>query len=78
MVGTGLDCDVRVRDEYVSLYHCVVTQLDSGEFMVTDLGSMNGTWIRHSSGRQVRVRGPMKIQAGQTLVVGRSEIPWGK
>lgn len=76
IVGRDPTCDVVVADEFVSPRHCEVRRLSVGIFVVRDLGSVNGTWIRHE-GRETRVRFEwVEFVPGMTLVVGRSLIPW--
>lgn len=84
VVGTGEDCGVRVEDEYASTRHCEVARLDDGTYAVRDLGSLNGTHIgtvvENAVGEvrmvKSRIHDWTAIRPGQTLVVGRSEIPW--
>lgn len=81
--GQGADCDVRVQDEYVSTRHCKVTLRMDGVVTVEDLGSVNGTWIRHAGKSAssplnlgLRVYGPTPIQPGWIIRIGRTDIPW--
>ena len=81
VVGTAEACAVRVRDPFASLVHCRVDRLTDGRFVVTDLGSMNGTRIRHGDsvrGLTTQLTGGLAftIKPGDTLIVGRGEIPW--
>ena len=83
-IGTAEDCDVRVNDEYVSGKHCEVALTDRG-YVVRDLGSTNGTYILstvmdlvgESKTARTKVYGWTPIREGQTLMVGRSSIPFG-
>lgn len=68
--------EVVVADEYASPVHCEVVRTPAGLFYVRDAGSTNGTYIRDPVVGRMKVVGWMMIVPGQTLVVGRSEIPW--
>jgi pSer/pThr/pTyr-binding forkhead associated (FHA) protein len=71
--GSAADCDVRILDdEYVSGRHAQVTLRAFAE----DLGSTNGTRIKRANGIVVPVRGPVPLQPGDTLVIGRTLVPW--
>lgn len=79
MVGRGEGCDVKVSDDYVSEYHCVVACTSNGRFLVKDLGSFNGTFIKTGTHDVIRVHGVTwtEIKPGMTLVLSsRSVIPW--
>lgn len=69
--GTAADCDVRVDDPYVSKHHCRVTEDESGEVWIEDLGSMNGTFVDG-----VRVHDKRRIQPGCLVRIGRQNIPY--
>ena len=73
VVGSAQSCAVRVADEYVSAVHCRVDRLSDGTYIVTDLGSTNGTWINLT-----QVTSPTRIRPGDTLRVGHSDIPWAR
>lgn len=86
IVGRAATCDVRVEDEYASPRHCEVALLRNGTFAVRDLGSTNGTRIRHyvknvvgqERGVDVKVMDWTLISPGEALVVGRSVIAWDR
>lgn len=81
-VGTDRSCDVRVSgDQYVSAYHCRVDLLADGTYTVTDLGATNAARIRRGTGTAaftIVVRRDTPILPGDTLIIGRSEIPRGR
>jgi two-component system, NtrC family, response regulator GlrR len=45
VVGSTPDCDLVVKDPYVSRRHCALTLTDKG-VLVRDLGSRNGIWVQ--------------------------------
>ena len=81
VIGTGEDCDVRVRDApYVSARHARVWTDDDGVVWVEDLGSTNGTWIQRA-GRPGAALELVYVKArfnkGDTLWLSqRTPIPW--
>jgi pSer/pThr/pTyr-binding forkhead associated (FHA) protein len=78
IVGQSEKCNIRITtDEYVSGQHCKLFQFSNGDVFVEDLGSTNGTQIIQGNGLgKLRVTSPMRIFPGDTLVVGRTHIPW--
>ena len=79
IVGTAASCSVRVdptQDPYVSVTHCRVDLLEDGRYVVTDLGSTNGTHINNT---RIRSGVPTQIKPGDTLVLSsRTRIPWAR
>lgn len=79
--GTAPDCEVRVTDDYVSRYHCLVELHGDGHVTITDLGSVNGTWVRSADERPVhgygaRVWDTMRITPPCIIRIGHTDIPW--
>jgi transcriptional regulator of aromatic amino acid metabolism len=66
-VGTAPDADLVLADDRVSARH-VSVRVDGSRFVVTDLGSTNGTWFEGSRITSVTV------PAGTTLLVGRTAL----
>lgn len=44
ILGTAADCDIVITDPYLSAKHCTIRH-ENGNFQVTDLDSMNGTFV---------------------------------
>jgi hypothetical protein len=66
-------------NEYVSTVHCRVILTDDGRILVEDLGSVNGTYVRSETGELFQVQrrlGAHQMVPGDTLIVGRLELPW--
>jgi pSer/pThr/pTyr-binding forkhead associated (FHA) protein len=61
---------LRLNDERVSRFHAKV-QFDSGDVIITDLDSTNGTRV---NGSQVQIR---RLQPGDQIAMGRSVILFG-
>jgi len=45
VIGRRSDCDIVIANPNVSAHHCRLDRSDEGQWLVTDLGSTNGTWI---------------------------------
>lgn len=77
LIGTAGDCRFRITDDpYVSTHHVAVWQnVETGEVWATDLGSTNGTTLVRA-GQRVPLTSSVRIYPGDTLVVGRTVIPW--
>ena len=67
IVGRSADCDVTLADQSVSRRHCAV-EAAGGALAVTDLGSVNGTFV---NGRAV---GTSRLAPGDLLRVGTVEL----
>lgn len=68
-IGRGPGNDVRVEDAKVSRRHAVLRREADGAYVLTDLGSMNGTYL---NGRRVLV--PERLRDGDRIQVGAETI----
>lgn len=75
VVGTAASCDIRVTDEYASARHAVIVR-DAGRVWIADLGSTNGTRVVTADRQGVKVIGSHELHPGDTVIVGRTRIPW--
>src|SRR5215471_17874125 len=66
-IGAREDNELVLHDETVSRYHCKIVQ-EAQSYMVTDLGSTNGTFVN-----RVRVR-EAYLKPGCTLGLGQTEL----
>jgi len=86
VIGTAVECDLRVVDETVGARHCRVVRHDDATLWVADLGSLYGTWLSSAMlasvasmfGLRVRMHDDLRVRGtaerwlpGQTLWVGR-------
>jgi pSer/pThr/pTyr-binding forkhead associated (FHA) protein len=55
MVGRHPRCDVHLASLRVSRRHCIIA-VESGEVVVRDLGSTNGTWVNGRRVASARIR----------------------
>lgn len=51
VIGTGLDCDIKVDDQFMSSKHCEV-RFEAGSFKLFDLGSTNGIVVNDKKVRE--------------------------
>jgi pSer/pThr/pTyr-binding forkhead associated (FHA) protein len=75
--GTNRFVDIPFPDPYVSPVHCAVWREEDGTHWIRDLMSTNGTWISRD-GITWRVREPAPIMPGDTVIIGRTSIPWSR
>ena len=69
VLGRGREVDVRIVDEGISRRHCVVRQVPTGDVMIEDINSSNGTF---ANGRRIRthlLKDGDKIQIGSTTIL---------
>ena len=64
-IGRELACDMTLADETVSRWHATLERGPAGDWLLADLGSMNGTRLNGW-----RVRGPMPVRAGDLVSFG--------
>lgn len=59
----------------VSSFHAEITLLDSGEFLLEDKGSTNGTFV---SGVRIAPNQPQKISYGQKISFHNEDLDWSR
>jgi pSer/pThr/pTyr-binding forkhead associated (FHA) protein len=64
VIGRGGDCDIRTQDLLVSRHHARISS-DGTSFLVTDLGSNNGTFVNNK-----RLEAAQTLQDGDILRIG--------
>lgn len=65
-IGRAENNDIRLRDGASSTYHAVLKQTDSGDFLLTDLDSTNGTKVNGARVQQQMLRHGDQIHFGDT------------
>ncbi len=63
IVGSGMDCDIQLQEEFVSSRHASF-HYEKGKYYVTDLDSANGTFVNR---RRITKKG---LQDGDTIKIG--------
>ena len=69
-IGRGLDNDIILSDPHVCAHHAVIEENDSGELVLKDLGSLNGTF---TSKHQPIAEG-CNVESGDEFIVGKTHI----
>jgi hypothetical protein len=73
-VGRVANNDVVVRDVSVSRFHAFLKRAESGEYLIQDAGSTNGTSV---NGRPVPARGngpPLALRPGDDVRLGQVDL----
>lgn len=76
-IGSSPSCDIVVNNEYVSSHHADITLLDSGEIMIEDKGSRNGTYIGVKKQR-IEPGKEYAIHRGDRVMLGNEPLDWSK
>ncbi len=72
-LGRELDNDISLSTGGVSRYHAVLQRTDKGIWMVSDVGSTNGTKI---NGKQIDL--PTQLEEGDVISLGDQNIRFGE
>jgi hypothetical protein len=68
LIGASKECDVQLRDEFVSGRHAELFLAEDGLWTIRDLNSRNGILVEGKKVPEARLRG------GETIRIGRSDI----
>lgn len=68
-IGRSADCALILDDDYASGDHASLARRANGDWVVTDLGSTNGTFVN-----EVRVVSPTVVTASDSLRIGRTQM----
>ena len=68
VIGRGADCNLPIRDRYLSRRHAEIVQ-DRGEWVLRDCGSANGTYLNGS-----RVQVDTTLRPGDRIVIGDTSL----
>src|SRR6056297_2478518 len=67
-VGRSAHTDLQLKDVIVSREHAVITRLQSGDYVLEDLHSRNGTYVNGKEIEQTTLR------KGDSIKIGRCEF----
>lgn len=70
-IGRSGSCGIWVDDDSVSRLHAAIGIRDSGEVVISDLGSANGTWV---NSQVVNTGEARKVAAGDRIRIGDVEL----
>ena len=68
-IGRSAGCALVLDDDYVSTDHASLVRMPKGEWVLTDLGSTNGTFVN-----EVRVVSPTVVTPSDSLRIGRTQM----
>lgn len=68
-IGRSAGCALVLGDDYVSSDHASLVRTPKGEWVLTDLGSTNGTFVN-----EVRVVTPTVVTPSDSLRIGRTQM----
>ena len=76
VLGRGSEAGIRIDDHGVSRRHARVIRKPDGACQVTDLGSTNGTTVKHPLGNRERMRrgGSLAVVPGTRVDIGDGNI----
>jgi hypothetical protein len=64
LIGRSRECDVRVREPFVSRQHLRVS-FDGGRWWLKDLETMSGSYVEGKAIREFPLRGAVEVQLGE-------------
>jgi len=68
-IGRGADNAVCINDEKISTKHADLTITPEGQYILTDLGSSNGTFVNGQRITQCGLNGGDQIMMGDTTII---------
>ncbi|MEB3310496.1 MAG: adenylate/guanylate cyclase domain-containing protein [Snowella sp.] len=68
-IGRNKENDIVIRDHSISRNHAILQRTETGDFLLIDLGSSNGTFI---NGRRVSI--PATIKSADRIMFGKSQV----
>ena len=74
-IGRDASCDIVLHSERVSSLHAELTLLNSGDIMLEDKGSKNGTYIMN---QQIKPNKPVNIRRGDAIRFADVELQWSQ
>lgn len=63
-VGRATDCDIRVSDPQVSRHHVEIKPMGDGAWLIRDLGSTHGSFVKGQRFRELTVSGGLEVKIG--------------
>ncbi|EAZ92684.1 adenylate/guanylate cyclase domain-containing protein [Crocosphaera chwakensis] len=68
-IGRGIDNDFAIGDHCISRNHAILQSTETGEFLLIDLGSRNGTFVNER-----RVSIPVTLKSGDKVTFGKTDV----
>ena len=74
-IGTAATCDIILNSEYVSSLHAEILLMDSGEILLSDKNSKNGTYI---GSKKINPNQEYPLRRGTPVMFADVELAWNK
>ena len=74
-IGRDATCDIVMRSEKVSSLHAELTLLNSGDILLEDKGSRNGTFIMN---QPIKANKPVNVRRGDAIRFADVELQWSQ
>lgn len=74
-IGRDASCDIVMQSDRVSSLHAELTLLNSGDIMLEDKGSHNGTYIMN---QRIKPNKPVKVRRGDAIRFADVELQWSQ
>lgn len=74
-IGRDASCDIVMHSDRVSSLHAELTLLNSGDIMLEDKGSRNGTFIMN---QQIKPNKPVNVKRGDAIRFADVELQWSQ
>lgn len=74
-IGRDPGCDIVLGNSNVSALHAEITLLNSGDIILEDKGSQNGTFVM---GQRIKPGKPVKITRGDRIQFGNVDLVWSQ
>lgn len=74
-IGRDASCDIVMHSDKVSSLHAELTLLNSGDIMLEDKGSRNGTFIMN---QQIKPNKPVNVRRGDAIRFADIELQWSQ
>ncbi|MDC1203718.1 FHA domain-containing protein [Crocinitomicaceae bacterium] len=68
-IGRAAECDLRINHPTISRLHATIEKRSNGKYVITDKGSMNGTFVNGH-----RVKGKAQVSEKDLIFIGRFKI----
>ncbi|WP_107668290.1 adenylate/guanylate cyclase domain-containing protein [Cyanothece sp. BG0011] len=68
-IGRGRDNDFAIGDHCISRNHAILQSTETGDFLLIDLGSRNGTFVNDR-----RVSIPVTLKSGDKVTFGKTDV----
>ena len=74
-IGRDATCDIVLHSEKVSSLHAEITLMNSGDILLEDKGSRNGTFIQNQA---IKPGKPVNVRRGDAIRFGDVELQWSQ